>query len=401
MAKRRSKKEIAEHLFISPGTVKKHFDNLYAKLEVDNSQEAVAKAAAFGLLSFDFADLIQPMRDRRELNFNPFAAVLLNSARMGREQGWVEPMNRLAAMGLMLFLLSPLTVLVRESLMDTSRLGKGRGVLFEFTPDGHLIRSFDGEGELRHPIALAFAPPAAERQGFTPGHLFVADVHDSHPVNLTRLLELTPDGRCLRAFTGGEYLSTSLRSRSITFSPDGKLLAGSAAFIDAVLAFTEGGRVVRRFATLVVAALTADQRGNVYVAGGSSREQGVYVFNVQGAQLRAVGAVSAGDYIYDGVTVGERGNLFVGNVRAHAIEVYNARGHRLGVIKGSGLHHPQRLALSPNGNLYVMESEGQAVKVFHPTRGAFLFSFPAPQGARLSDLIFGPNGNLFVTAFWT
>jgi sugar lactone lactonase YvrE len=229
----------------------------------------------------------------------------------------------------------------------------------------------------------------------------VADAHDSHPINLTRLIELTPDGRYLRAFTGGEYLSTSLRSRSIAFSPDGKLLAGSAAFTDAGLAFTEGGRVVRRFATLVVAALTADQRGNVYVAGGSSREQGVYVFNGHGDLLRTIGAVNAGNYIYDGVAVDERGNLFVGNNRDHVIEVYDASRRRLGIIKGGGLHHPRRLALSPNGNLYVIDEDRSLIKVFNPSRRAFLFSFPSPQSAQLSDLTFGPNGHLFVTAFWT
>ena len=36
-------KEIADKLFISPGTIKKHFDNIFKKLEVCNKLEALKK----------------------------------------------------------------------------------------------------------------------------------------------------------------------------------------------------------------------------------------------------------------------------------------------------------------------------------------------------------------------
>lgn len=50
LADRLSNKEIAEKLFISPGTVKRHTNNIYRKLATHNRQEAVAKAKAIGLL---------------------------------------------------------------------------------------------------------------------------------------------------------------------------------------------------------------------------------------------------------------------------------------------------------------------------------------------------------------
>lgn len=50
LAERLSNKEIAEKLFIAPGTVKRHTKNIYRKLATHNRQETVAKARAIGLL---------------------------------------------------------------------------------------------------------------------------------------------------------------------------------------------------------------------------------------------------------------------------------------------------------------------------------------------------------------
>lgn len=403
MAKGRSRKEIAEHLFIASTTVKTHMKNLYAKLEVDNPQKAVAKAAALGLLPFDLADFIQPMRDKRVLNYSTLAYAL-GRAFPSQPEEWAEPLRRLALLGLLLFLLAPSSAYIRPHPDDHSRR---RGILFEFTPDGHRVRSFDGGGSLNDPSAFAFAPPAAERHGFRKGNLFVADVETNPDIlNCDSLLELTPDGRCVRAFTGGAHFSAVMcASTSVNFTPDGRMLVAAGDRANAVLEFSKGGKVVRRFAHIVpYGGMTVDKHGNVYVAGGCSRESPIHVFSPQGELLQTVGA--AEPWVYQGVAVDDGDNLYVANIHDCIVEVYDAEGYRFDSIGRGDLMRPYRLALSPQGRLYVLDGNPfgfgkypqfatQAVKVFNP-HGALLFSFPAPPGARLTNLTFGPNGNLFV-----
>jgi LuxR family maltose regulon positive regulatory protein len=51
LSQRLRNKEIAEKLFISPETIKKHLANIYRKLDVSSRRQAVERAKQIGILS--------------------------------------------------------------------------------------------------------------------------------------------------------------------------------------------------------------------------------------------------------------------------------------------------------------------------------------------------------------
>lgn len=398
MAKGRSKKEIAEHLFISPGTVKKHFSNLYHKLEVNSPQEAVAKAVALGLLKFDFQEFLSPFRDRCDFDLSPFASMLLGGIHGRRSSETAEAKRRLAALGLYLFLLAPSLEaldLYENYAFPSATPGEGRGIVCEIAPSGKIIRTLDAGDRVKQPRALTCAPPAAADHGFRPSHLFLVE-GDTHPNPLNRdcIVELTPEGEYVRSFTGGEHLSARLiGSQNLAFTPEGRLLATSSIHTDAVLEFTEGGASVRRYIEAVpYGGLAVDGLGRVYIAGGRGPSNAVQVFSPEGAFLHAVGDAERFDY--QGVAIDEEGNLFVARPSAHRVEVYGPEETLRKNIVGP-MNRPYRLVLLPGCRLCVLDEDRHYLKLFDTASGAFLSVIEAPPRTQFGCTAPGPNGILY------
>jgi DNA-binding CsgD family transcriptional regulator len=91
---------------VAADTVKRHLTHIYRKLDVVRSpKEAVAKAAALGLLKLDLTDLIQSLRDCKALSFNAFTGILLEGIDQGQKHSEIAgPTKQMAALSLLMFL---------------------------------------------------------------------------------------------------------------------------------------------------------------------------------------------------------------------------------------------------------------------------------------------------------
>jgi streptogramin lyase len=99
------------------------------------------------------------------------------------------------------------------------------------------------------------------------------------------------------------------------------------------------------------------------------------------------------------------GDLFV--AEASEVQEYNSTTGafvRTFVPTGSGQLLPQSLVFGPNGNLFVSDNLSDAVLEYNGTTGAFVKTF-VPNGSgglfQPTDLKFGPNGDLFVSDIGT
>src|SRR5438105_5056293 len=83
----------------------------------------------------------------------------------------------IALIGLLLLLTAPLLAEIDVWCDLPTHFAVYAGSVIELSPDGKALRAFDGDGRLRVPHAATFAPPAIRRHGFTPGFLYVLNGH--------------------------------------------------------------------------------------------------------------------------------------------------------------------------------------------------------------------------------
>ncbi len=108
------------------------------------------------------------------------------------------------------------------------------------------------------------------------------------------------------------------------------------------------------------------------------------------------------------LVLGPDGNVYVVSRGTNSVIRYNgSTGQLLGtfVAAGSGgLSSPYGLAFGPDGNLYVDSDGTNAIYEYRGSTGAFLTTFASDGAGGLNNpraMIFGPDGNLYVNSFGT
>lgn len=372
----RTHEEIGTRLHIAPRTVSTHLNHIYAKLHVQRPLQAVARAISMGYLDLDALDIVSAAGNVAPRNYSLFDTIATSMYDLNREQA-AEHLRPLAEFGLLLVLLAGGTeFLVRQ---EEAPLKRQVSLVCEIDAKGEVIRSF-GADVLRGARIIAIAPPAAARQGFTPGHLYVCHCLPAQDaLNIEAFCEFTPDGRFVRTFTGGKEIGTRLYNvGGVSFYPDGRLLVPSGGWTDSVLAFSSGGAGVRRFLNLCSPQITVGPDGRLYAIRYSSAGSQIHVYEPTGRFVGAIAASSAASGPTS-VVVNSRGHLWVMYAEAAVtpfkgeevkqaactLREYAPDGALLQRIEVPGLYNGC-LAIDAEDRVYAPCSRSREVKVFAP-----------------------------------
>lgn len=149
--------------------------------------------------------------------------------------------------------------------------------------------------------------------------------------------------------------------------------------------------------------LTFGPDGNFYVSGSIR----VNRYNGQTGAFMGVFASGGGLINPTGLAFGRDGNLYVGDfgeisdtTENKSVRRYNGKtGAFIDVFAGRELRIG-KLTFGSDGNLYVVA--GGSIKRYNGKTGAFIdiFTSGSPKGFSASDLVFGPDRNLYVSDFY-
>ncbi len=164
------------------------------RLDTSSPQESIAVAISKGYLPLDVMDYVRDTAQCEPRDYEPLAWQISAHGLENIENAaaWQE----LAAFGLFLMLT---TNTVSAPLQYAANPPAPTGVLYCLEPrrnGSYRARQIVGAGRLRHPSGLAIAPLAAERQGFTPGHIYIVSYLAIHAgLNIQEIVAYSPDGK--------------------------------------------------------------------------------------------------------------------------------------------------------------------------------------------------------------
>lgn len=153
--------------------------------------------------------------------------------------------------------------------------------------------------------------------------------------------------------------------------------------------------------------LTFGPDGNLYVSVDAGLSGQVNRYNGQTGAFMGVFASGGGLINPTGLAFGQDGNLYVGDfgklndtTQNNSVRRYNGKtGAFIGMLAGRE-RRTGKLTFGPDGNLYVV-ADG-LIKRYNGKTGAFIDIFTSgnPKGFSASDLVFGLDGNLYVSDFY-
>jgi DNA-binding beta-propeller fold protein YncE len=189
-----------------------------------------------------------------------------------------------------------------------------------------------------------------------------------------------------------------------------KLLVSSSATHSILVYSGETGEFIGTFASGEELAnprnFTFGPDGNLYVVNFDAHN--VARFNGGTGEFMDVFVTPNGEYPKEpyGIAFGPDGNLFLGEPSDNSVLKFSGQtGQFDSAFISTGLIHPVGLIFRDDGLLYITNSmEGDDVRRFDALTGAYFDTLVAKGAGGLDgpqDLAFGPDGNLYISSFYT
>jgi sugar lactone lactonase YvrE len=151
-----------------------------------------------------------------------------------------------------------------------------------------------------------------------------------------------------------------------------------------------------------------DDAASPLLIGNTKGDNVVVVDRQTGAYVKDFIAPGAGGLTNpDDLTYGPDGNLYVSsgtNTGGQILRYNGSTGAFIDIFaQGNDMKRPYGNAFGPDGNLYVASFRSDQILKFNGTTGAFISVFAKGNGTAAgllngpNDLLFGPNGKLYVT----
>ena len=254
-------------------------------------------------------------------------------------------------------------------LNDPRAVGIGRnGQVYVLDAGADRVQVYDAQGNFLFAFGESGAKPG--QFDFAEGGALAVDrsgqLYVLEPKN-QRIQVFDPEGNLLRRIASGGLRS----ARDIAVSSGGQVYVSSEEARN-IRAFDAEGHLTRHFVykpkngrVSSPRGLAVDSQDRLYVADPVA--QSVFVLDAEGQPVTAVGSQSseASHLAWPvAVTVGEGGQIYVGDTELRAVRVFSPEGQLLadqGPLRERGVVTPGCLAFDPAGRLYVCDVEGKRV----------------------------------------